>query len=114
MKSAMRSMLLAGALLTASAHGTAAPEVVTAGNGATSVSEMMQRKHARQLRAGLVADGLWNEVRQLDEHNAANALEQRENRIAAANAALSRGYSAGANGPDPSLNQCDPGKSRKK
>jgi hypothetical protein len=53
-------------------------------------------------------------VRQLDEHNAAHALEQRENWIAAANAALSRGNGAGATGPDPSLNQCDPGKSRKK
>jgi hypothetical protein len=57
----------------------AADAGVAADHAATSVTEMMQRKHDHQLRARLVAEGRWDEVQRLDENNATHIREEQEN-----------------------------------
>lgn len=114
MKTTIQSILVAAALVTASASGMAAAEEVTANNGATSVAEMMQRKQERQSRALLGTEGRWNQVRQLDEDNASRMREQQENRYTKVNEMLGR--SGSGEGPDRGLllNECAPDKLRVK
>jgi hypothetical protein len=110
MKTTIQSILVAAALVTASASVMAAAEGVAANNGATSVVEMMQRKQEHQLRARLVAEGRWDQVRQLDDDHAKRTGEEQETRYKKVNEGLGR--SANVEGPDqsPLLNECDPGK----
>lgn len=111
MKTTIQSILVAAVLATASASGIAA----AAGNGATSVTEMLQRKQAHQLRARLVAEGRREEVWQLDENNAAHLREAQKNRVTKTNEALGRASNASkGRGPDdvPLLNECAPEKLR--
>ena len=108
MKTTIRLLLAAAVLAATSAAALAAAEGITDNNGATSVAEMMHRKHERQLRALLVSEGRADEVRQLDEDNATQMREEQENRYNKANAALARGGNADVQAQDPLLNGCDP------
>ncbi len=112
MKTTIQLLLVAAALLTTSAPALAAAMEVTVNNSDTSVAEMMQSKQERQLRAQFVADGNWNEVRQLDEGKAARTREKQGNRYTKANEALGR--TGSAKGPDQELliNECDTEKLR--
>jgi hypothetical protein len=110
MKTTIQSLLVAAVLLTASAPGLTATAEPAAAHGATSVTEMLQRKHEHQLRAQLIAEGRWDEVRQLDTQHAMRMGEERENRYSKVNETLGHGSNAKGSGEGQLLNQCDPGK----
>lgn len=112
MTTTIQTILAAAVLLTACASGAVAAEPAAANSGATSVSEMMQRKHLHKLRARLVAEGRTDEVRRLDESNAARLREEQENRYTKANEAIGRGSHAKRNGDLEMLNDCEPEKLR--
>lgn len=107
MKTAIQSILVAALLVTLSGPAAAAPE---ADNGATSVSEMMQRKHEHQMRAQLVAEGRWDQVRQMDEESAERLREKSDDRYTRTNEAL--GHAGKVRGADDVqiINECAPEK----
>ena len=111
MKNAFQSTLFAALLLTAAVPGFAASGAVTV-NGATSVSEMMQRKQEHQLRAQLVAEGRWNEVEQLDATMATQLREEKNDRYSRANDAINRGGKAVKKTDVELSNECDTEKLR--
>jgi hypothetical protein len=99
MKTTIQSMLVAVALVTASASGMAPAAEVAANNGATSVAEMMQKKQERHLRAQLVTESRPNPVRQLDEGNTTRKREKQENRYTKINKELGRRGNAEGQSP---------------
>jgi hypothetical protein len=109
-KTTIQSILVAAVLLTASAPGLAATAEPAAAHGATSVAEMLQRKHEHQLRTQLVAEGRLEEVRQLDAQHATRVQDERENRYSKVNETLGHGSNAKGRGEGQMLNQCDPAK----
>jgi hypothetical protein len=111
MKTALPSILLATLLLAAAAPGLAASGEVTV-NGATSVTEMMQRKQEHQFRERLVAESRWDEVRQLDAAMATQLRDEQDNRYSQSNKALNRGSQAAKKGDVELLNECDTEKLR--
>jgi hypothetical protein len=69
------------------AHAT---EAVGATTSAGSVAGMLQRKHDAELRTNLVAEGRWEEIRQLDEATLHSASAQRTSTLDRINKQLAR------------------------
>lgn len=108
MKATIPAILVAAALVMASAPAMAAAEKAAANDGATSVAEMMQRMQERQLRARLVKEGRWAQVRELDEDIAKRMREKQDAQYAKVNEDLDRNGNVEGAGQGALLNECGP------
>jgi len=99
----MRLILLAAVLSLIAAGAQAGDD----GAGAPSVADMLQRKHEHELRAELVAQGRWDEVRKLDEESTRRLRERQEQSYDKLNQQLLR--SGNVDGPVSAVvNACEP------
>lgn len=107
MKSILTAIFTAVALSLAAA-GAQAIEKATAVGGASSVADMQLRKQDADLRAQLVKEGRWEEIRNMDEVTARRLQAQRDQRYIQVNEALS--HNTGAEGQliDARALDCDP------
>jgi hypothetical protein len=78
------------------AAGAQATDSMSVEGGASSVANMLQRKHEAELRAQLVTAGRWDEIRKLDDATAQQLQVQREKRYQNVNEQLS--HSTGVEG----------------
>src|SRR5438270_376840 len=81
---------IAAALTLTFAIAAQATEAAGASSSAGSVAGMLQRKHDAELRANLVAESRWEEVRQLDEATLHTANAQRTSTLDRINKQLAR------------------------
>jgi hypothetical protein len=100
--------ILVAATLSLAAVGAQATDSMTRSAGAPSVAEMLQRKHATELRAQFVREGRSEDIRKLDEATAQRLLLQRNQAYVRVNDQLA--HSAGVEGQpiDARAPECDP------
>ena len=103
MKPAWTVIALAFALASAMAHSAEYPAT-----GATSVVDMLQRKHDTELRAELVRDGRTGDISKLDAAIAQRADNRREHAYERVNADLARNSGADGVPLNTRALECDP------
>ena len=102
------TVIFAAVALTLAAGAAQAADNSSAGNGASSVAGMLQRKHDTELRAHLVSENRWEEIRQMDIVTAQRLAAQHDETYERVNQQLA--HDAGADGLpiDARALQCDP------
>jgi hypothetical protein len=107
MKPTLAAVLFAAALSlpAAAAH---AIDSKAAGSGASSVADMQLRMQDTKLRAQLVREGRWEEIRKMDEVTAQRLQAQHDHRYVQTNEQLA--HTAGPEGQiiDARAMDCDP------
>ena len=99
-------MLVAVALSLTTAGAQAAN--ASAGSGASSVADMQWRKHDAELRAQLVDQGRWKEIRKMDEVTAQRLQVQHDQHYVQVNGQLAHRTGPDGQPIDARALDCDP------